>query len=70
MFGLVAEHDGRIVGIAHGILHRSTWAKGSYLYLNNLFVSPDVRGGGAGHALIEGVYDRNGILQATHSGCR
>jgi len=47
MFGLVAEHDGRIVGIAHGILHRSTWAKGSYLYLNDLFVSPDVRGGGA-----------------------
>jgi len=39
MFGLVAEHNGRIVGIAHGILHRSTWAKGSYLYLNDLFVN-------------------------------
>jgi GNAT superfamily N-acetyltransferase len=56
MFGLVAEQDGRIVGIAHGILHRSTWAAGQYLYLNDLFVAPDVRGGGAGRALIEAVY--------------
>ena len=56
MFGLVAEQDGRIVGIAHGILHRSTWAKGRYLYLNDLFVAPDVRGSGAGRALIEAVY--------------
>jgi len=64
MFGLVAEQDGRIVGIAHGILHRSTWAKRSYLYLNDLFVSPDVRGGGAGRALIEGVYDRADAMGA------
>jgi GNAT superfamily N-acetyltransferase len=56
MFGLVAEQDGRIGGIAHGILHRSTWAKGKYLYLNDLFVAPDVRGSGAGRALIEAVY--------------
>jgi GNAT superfamily N-acetyltransferase len=56
MFGLVAEQDGRIVGIAHGILHRSTWATGLYLYLNDMFVSPDVRGSGAGRALIEAVY--------------
>ncbi len=58
MFGLVAEQDGRIVGIAHGLLHRSTWAKGPYLYLNDLFVAPDVRGCGAGRALIEAVYAR------------
>jgi GNAT superfamily N-acetyltransferase len=56
MFGLVAEQDGRIVGIAHGILHRSTWAKGLYLYLNDLFVATDVRGSGAGRALIDAVY--------------
>jgi GNAT superfamily N-acetyltransferase len=56
MFGIVAEQDGRIVGVAHCILHRSTWAKGNYVYLNDLFVSPDVRGSGAGHALIEAVY--------------
>jgi GNAT superfamily N-acetyltransferase len=64
MFGLVAEQDGRIVGIAHGILHRSTWAKGQYLYLNDLFVSPDVRGSGAGRALIEGVYARADAMGA------
>ena len=64
MFGLVAEQDGRIVGIAHGILHRSTWAKGKYLYLNDLFVAPDVRGSGAGRALIEAVYARADAIGA------
>jgi GNAT superfamily N-acetyltransferase len=58
IFGLVAERDGRIVGIAHCIVHRSTWAKGNYVYLNDLFVSPDVRGSGAGRALIEAIYKR------------
>jgi GNAT superfamily N-acetyltransferase len=58
MFGLVAEQDGGIVGIAHCILHPSTWARGPYLYLNDLFVAPVVRGGGIGRALIEAVYRR------------
>jgi len=58
MFGLVAEQDGRIVGIAHCIVHRSTWARGNYVYLNDLFVSPDVRKSGAGRALIEAIYKR------------
>ena len=56
MFGLVAEQDGRIVGISHCIVHRSTWARGNYIYLNDLFVAPDVRGSGAGRALIEAIY--------------
>lgn len=56
MFGLIAEQDARAVGIAHCIVHRSTWARGNYVYLNDLFVDPDVRGGGAGRALIEAVY--------------
>jgi GNAT superfamily N-acetyltransferase len=58
MFALVAEQDGRIIGIAHCIVHRSTWARGNYVYLNDLFVSPDVRGSGAGRALIEAIYKR------------
>lgn len=58
MFGLVAEQDGRIAGIAHCIVHRSTWAMAPYVYLNDLFVSPDARGSGAGRALIEAVYER------------
>ena len=64
MFGLAAEQDGRLVGIAHGILHRSTWARGRYLYLNDLFVAPDVRGSGAGRALIEAVYARADAIGA------
>ena len=56
MFGLIAEQDSRVIGIAHGILHRSTWARGKYVYLNDLFVSPDARGSGAGRALIEAIY--------------
>jgi len=64
MFGLVAEQAGRIVGIAHCILHRSTWARGKYIYLSDLFVSPDVRGSGAGRALIGAIYKRADELGA------
>ncbi len=64
MFGLVAEQDGRIIGIAHCIVHRSTWARGNYVYLNDLFVSPDVRGSGAGRALIEAIYARADAMGA------
>ena len=58
MFGLVAEIDGRLVGITHCVVHRSTWARDHYIYLEDLFVAPDVRGAGAGRALIEAVYAR------------
>jgi len=64
MFGLVAELDGRIVGIAHAVVHRSTWAVAPYVYLNDLFVAPDVRGGGVGRALIEAVYARADAIGA------
>ena len=64
MFGLVAEQDGRIVGIAHCIVHRSTWACGEYVYLNDLFVTPDVRSSGTGRALIEAVYARADAIGA------
>jgi GNAT superfamily N-acetyltransferase len=58
MFGLVAEENGKLVGIAHCISHHSTWACGPYLYLNDLFISPGVRGSGTGRALIEEMYRR------------
>jgi GNAT superfamily N-acetyltransferase len=64
MFGLVAEQDGRIVGIAHCIVHRSTWARGSYVYLNDLFVTPDVRKCGVGRALIEAIYAHADAMDA------
>lgn len=55
-FGFAAvTEDGQIVGITHYIFHRSTWTEGSYCYLEDLFVDPDVRNSGAGRALIAAV---------------
>ncbi|MGE3148986.1 MAG: N-acetyltransferase family protein [Pseudorhodoplanes sp.] len=55
MFVLGAYRGDRLVGIVHYIFHRSCWTIGDYCYLQDLFVVPDARGGGAGRALIEAV---------------
>lgn len=52
-FGLVAERNGEVIGIANCILHGTTWAIAQRCYLNDLFVDPAVRGSGAGKAMIE-----------------
>lgn len=52
----LAEIDGVIVGIVHFIFHRSTWTVGDYVYLQDLFTTPEARGKGVGRALIEHVY--------------
>jgi GNAT superfamily N-acetyltransferase len=52
---VVAERDGSLIGIAHYLLHRSTWASVCYCYLEDLFVDPAMRGSGAGRALIAAV---------------
>ncbi len=44
------------IGLAHVILHRSTWSKTWYCYLEDLFVRPDIRAKGVGRALINAVY--------------
>jgi ribosomal protein S18 acetylase RimI-like enzyme len=56
--GLVAEQDGEVVGFVNCVLHPSTWATADSCYLEDLFVSPSVRGSGAGRALIEAVVER------------
>jgi GNAT superfamily N-acetyltransferase len=57
MLGLAAiGADGRLIGIALVVFHRSTWSATSYCYLEDLFVAPAARGQGAGRALIEAVY--------------
>ena len=56
MFALGGYVDGRLAGFAHYLFHRSTWAHNRYCYLEDLYVSEDVRGRGLGRALIEEVY--------------
>lgn len=54
---LVAEVDGRVVGLAHYMFHRHNWKIEDVCYLQDLYADPDVRGSGVGRALIEAVYD-------------
>jgi len=59
MGAFVAEgDDGGLIGMVHWLRHPSTWVPNDYCYLQDLFVAPEVRGGGVGRALIEAVYAR------------
>ncbi len=49
---LVAELDGRIVGVAVWYRSYSTWTGAPGVYLEDLFVEPDARGHGLGKALL------------------
>jgi len=54
--GFVALLEGRPVGLAHYLFHRSCWSVADTCYLQDLFADPEVRGTGIGRALIEAVY--------------
>jgi ribosomal protein S18 acetylase RimI-like enzyme len=58
IFALGGYVDGELMGIAHYLFHRSTWAPHRYCYLEDLFVAVGARGKGLARALIETVYAR------------
>lgn len=54
--GLVAELDGKLVGLTHYVFHRHGWKVENVCYLQDLYADPEVRGRGVGRKLIEAVY--------------
>jgi len=57
--GLVAVDEAGVpFGLAHVLLHRSTWSATWYCYLEDLFVDPEARGHGTADALIRICADR------------
>lgn len=61
---LVAEHEGRLLGLAHYLFHRSTIQIEPNCYLQDLFTCEAARGMGIGRALIETFY-----RHAAQAGC-
>lgn len=62
---LVAEDDGRVVGIAHYLFHRSTTRLHDVCYLQDLFTLQECRGRGVGRLLIQAVYAAAGAAQSS-----
>lgn len=59
MQALVAADNatGELIGFAHIVFHRGTWAIGDFCYLEDLFVAEHARNRGVARALIEAVYN-------------
>jgi GNAT superfamily N-acetyltransferase len=55
---LVAECDGKLIGLTHYLFHRSTIQIDPSCYLQDVFTLPAMRSQGVGRALIEAVYER------------
>ncbi len=62
--GLIAERNGRAVGLAHYYFQRHGWRVEDVTYLQDLYAEPEARGSGVGRALIEAVY-----AAADEAGC-
>jgi GNAT superfamily N-acetyltransferase len=62
---LMAEHDGQPAGFALYFFNYSTWVGRPGLYVEDLFVLPELRGLGIGKALLQRV-----AVEALAIGCR
>lgn len=51
--GVICEQDGQPIGYAVYFFNYSTWLGRSGLYLEDLYVTPEARGTGAGKALLK-----------------
>jgi len=58
VYALVAESEGKLIGLTHYLFHLSTSAIGPACYLQDLFTTAAARGKGVGRALIYGVYEQ------------
>jgi GNAT superfamily N-acetyltransferase len=58
MHALVAESEGRLLGLTHYLFHRSMTSIAPICYLSDLFTSQAARGKGVGRALIAAVYEK------------
>ncbi len=56
MRSMVAEQDGKLVGMVNYLLHRNTAMIAPVCYLQDLYTDETTRGKGVGRALIEAVY--------------
>ncbi len=62
--GLIAEMDGKPVGLVHYLFQRHGWRVEDVTYLQDLYADPEARGKGVGRALIQAVY-----AAADRAGC-
>lgn len=57
MGAALAWRGDEVLGLVHWVMHRSTWTRGDYCYLQDLFVAKGQRSGGVGRQLMQFVYD-------------